>query len=150
METSDETPKEDVGYVRYTELAIDQTGYDTVSAEDGILFMAMDYGYRQPSYNIYGEIESDPDTSLRFYLLNEDGMAEEQDHFTLYQKTGNSYVDITPSDCTISTESFNGDPRLWIDMHSSLLGELTEGDYRAEYGDYTTDFRLTMQDFEVW
>jgi len=150
MEIEDETPRVDIGYTSYTELAIDEMTRESVSEKDGTIFTAMDYKYVQGSYNVYGEIEREPDTSLRFFLMNENGMPDERDHFALYQKTGSGYTDITPSDCTISTETFNNDPRLWVDMHSSLLGELSEGEYRAEYGEYTVDFSLSMQYFEVW
>ncbi len=146
----DETPKEDTGYIQYTELAVDFDAYEPVSVKGDVSFMACDYGYLQESHNIYGEVDRDAETTLRFSLFDPNDAVEEQDHFKLYQQTDNGYTDITPSDHVINAEFSDDDHRLWIDMHSNLLGEMTEGDYRAEYGEYSVDFRLSMQTFEVW
>ena len=148
--TINELPKEDTGYTQYTELAVDQSAYDPSNETDGVTFTALDYRYTQEHYNIYGEIEQDAATALRFRLSSEDHTIDEQNSFRLYQSVGNIFTDITPKDITLDTSFEKDDHYMNLTMQSNTLGEMSEGDYRVEYGDYSVDFRLSVQTYEVW
>ena len=141
-----------IEHVIYEELVVDKNDHEPVSEKDGTTFAAASYEHTKPWYNKSGEIEGEAVTTLYFYLVNQLGMGEpiEQDHFKLYRLTGNEYTEITPSDCIVNTWTNNGDSRLWIGVQSKLIGEMEEGDYRAEYGAYSVDFRLSEQVFEAW
>ncbi len=147
---NNELPQADTGYRQYTELAIDQNAYTPSAETDGVKFTALDCGYTREHYNIYGEIDQDPVSSLRFSLYCEDHPLDEQDSFRLYQSVGNTYTDITPKDLTLDTSFEKDGHYINLTMQSSTLGEMSEGDYRAEYGAYSVDFRLSVQTFEVW
>ncbi len=78
----------------------------------------------------------------------------------LYVKEGDEYVDITPGDFYLETDSSNsrriGDSDVWVEscrfinLNSHELGEPGEHDYRLVFRDYTIDFTLRIQTFEVW
>ena len=139
-----------IDHHEYTRLSIDSSSYEPANKIGSVTFSASDYKYRNESYNIYGEIETEAVTTLSFVLWDEDKTPDEQDFFRLYKADGGEYKEITPSDCAIIVGKGYDENHLYVDMESNALGELTEGDYRAEYGKYSVDFQLSMIREEVW
>ena len=122
------------------------------------------YDYHGNYYNIYGEIDTPQVTQLIFSIryygviegderiyddVNEDELNIKDGDVKLYIKKNGLYTDITPEDAEV--ELYSAD-ELGVDytFKSSRLGELTEGDYKLEYGGYTDEFTLAVQTFEVW
>ncbi len=142
-ETKDETPTVSTGHSEYYKLAIDNSEYDPSKTTDGVTFTAVNYNHVMDKYNIYGEVEEAGVTTLRFGLSCDQDSITEQDSFRLYRKEAGVYIDITPADVSLKTNSQNNDHYLSLYMQSSDIGELAEGDYRAEYGNYSVDFRIS-------
>ncbi len=67
------------------------------------------------------------------------------DKYNIYGEVEEAGVfnDITPADVSLNTYSPNNGHNLSLYMQSSNLGELAESDYRAEYGNYSVDFRIS-------
>ncbi len=150
IEESDETPVASCDPSVHTELAVDCNEYEPSSTLGNVTFSAYNYRYSTERYNIYGETDQPQLTSLFFFLAGEDSTPDEESSFSLYVKDKNGYKEITPRDCQIVVTPDDVHNRLMLEMQSNLLGELTEGDYRAEYGKYSLDFRLSVQTYEVW
>ena len=133
----------------YTELAVDHNEYEPMSEQDGIVMQVVDYQYIPETYNIYGEIDKERQTSINFCLSGDNQNVEEQQNCKLYKIVNDEVVDITPRDIMLVTECEDGDDIVAVSMKSSLIDELDEGDYRIEFGVYQVDFRLTIQTFTV-
>lgn len=133
----------------YTMLGIDESGYSASNTMGSVTIFVYGYDHKDESYNIYGEVKEAAQTTIEFNLVDDSGPIKEQDVFRLYRSEGGSFVDITPSDCTLNADPGDGS-YLSVKMQSSLLGALSEGDYRLEYGIYSVDFRLSEMTYEVW
>ena len=73
----------------------------------------------------------------------------EDGNFKLYVKENGVYKDITPEDAEVEYYSAD-DLGIYYSMKSNLLEELTEGDYKLEYGGYRDEFTLSIQTQVVW
>lgn len=148
----------DFGYVSYSEINVDNSKYESSSQYGTVTFSAYDYQYINADYNLYGEIEQAACTELKFTLIDPENITTKQDTFKLYRSEGSEFKDITPDDLTVDAESNyvtdeDGDLMehyLRVNVSSNSLGELPVGDYRAEYGEYTVDFRLDEIYVEEW
>lgn len=139
----------DIGPNVYTMLGVDESEYSASKTVGSVTMIFCEYDHENAAYNIYGEVDKEEQTTLSFYLIDDNGLAKEQDVFKLYISDGGSFVDITPSDYQLTAEAVDNS-YLSVKMQSSLLGELSEGDYHLEYGLYSVDFRLSEQTYEVW
>lgn len=139
----------DIGPNVYTMLGVDESEYSASKTVGDVTLIFCEYDHENAAYNIYGEVDKEEQTTLSFYLIDDNGLVKEQDVFKLYISDGGSFVDITPSDYQLTAEAVDNS-YLSVKMQSSLLGELSEGDYHLEYGLYSVDFRLSEQTYEVW
>ena len=139
----------DIGPDIYTRLGVDESEYSALKTMGSVTMIFCGVEHKNASYNIYGEVTEEEQTTLNFYLIDDSGPAKEQDVFKLYISENGSFVDITPPDYTLTAEMVD-DSYLSVNMQSSMLGELSEGDYRLEYGIYSVDFRLSELTYEVW
>lgn len=122
-------------------LDIDDSEYEPSHTSEDVTLAVSGYEYKAPWYNIYGEIEEPGYTVLQFYLKCDIHGVEKQDGFSLYRKVDGELVDITPADAVFQYGVELYGRRISVLMQSSKLEELSEGDYRLEYGPYYTDFR---------
>ena len=74
---------------------------------------------------------------------------EEQDGFRLYRNEDGEFVDITPADVSLKAVIQYYGHIITLYMQSSELGGLPAGDYRAEYGPYYVDFKMSEQQYVV-
>ena len=88
-------------------------------------------------------------TVLQFELKCDTQGLEEQDDFRLYRNEDGEFVDITPADAGIKAVIQYYGHMITLYMQSSELGGLPAGDYRAEYGPYYVDFKMSEQQYVV-
>ena len=137
-------------YVKYTELAVDESEYPASKSFDSATFLYSGYNYSYEYRNIYGEIEEEAKTSLSFRIVDRDNTVYPRNSLKLFKLQGDTFVDITPSDAVLSVVKSTDGHDLTVTMESTDLGELEEGDYRVVYEDLDVNFRMTIQTFEVW
>ena len=149
----------------HTELQVDREKSWALEYPQGVKMYAEDYYYRNEKRNIYGEIETPQFTdigfSIKYYgkivgkeIIYEETPEEvlsyiEDGNFKLYVKENGVYKDITPEDAEVEYYSAD-DLGIYYSMKSNLLEELTEGDYKLEYGGYSDEFTLSIQTQVVW
>ena len=149
----------------HTELQVDREKSWALEYPQGVKMYAEDYYYRNENRNIYGEIETPQFTdigfSIKYYgkivgkeIIYEETPEEvlsyiEDGNFKLYVKENGVYKDITPEDAEVEYYSAD-DLGIYYSMKSNLLEELTEGDYKLEYGGYSDEFTLSIQTQVVW
>lgn len=148
-EEKDAPPKESTGHSEYTILDIDHSEYEPSHSSEGVTFSVGRYSRSWDKYNIYGEIEEAGVTTLQFGLECDMHRLAEQDSFRLYRKENGEFVDITPFDVSLKADIDQYGHYITLYMQSTDLGELSEGDYRAEYGPYTVDFKMSNQLYVV-
>ena len=148
-EEKDAPPKESTGHSEYMVLDIDHSEYEPSHSSEGVTFSVGRYSRSWDKYNIYGEIEEAGVTVLQFGLECDLHRLAEQDSFRLYRKENGEFVDITPFDISLKADIGDYGHYMTLYMQSSDLGELYEGDYRAEYGPYSVDFKMSNQLYVV-
>ena len=68
---------------------------------------------------------------------------------TVYRNEDGEFVDITPADVSLKAVIQYYGHIITLYMQSSELGGLPAGDYRAEYGPYYVDFKMSEQPYVV-
>lgn len=143
-----------IGYYIYTVKEIDysdETRYP-VNTFGHLKFKATEYRYTVDRYNIYGEVEAPSSTTLRFDFISDDAPIDvdfSESNVKLFAKVGDNYTDITPADIALTLKKYDNDKGLAIILESSELGDIEEGDYRVECGEYYVDFALAIHTEEV-
>lgn len=159
-------PVMDIPHDQWTELQVDEEKSGPSYLTEGVNMFVHRYDYSCDYYNIYGEIETPQVTGITFYIRNfgvldgderiledipEDEILIDDGDVKLYIKKNGSYADITPEDATVEGYMTASDGTIAdYTFNSSLLGELTEGEYKLEYGGYESEFTLAVQTFEAW
>ena len=165
IEEEEREPLVGIGPSIHTELNVDREKSWALEYPQGVKMYAEDYYYRNEKRNIYGEIETPQFTdigfSIKYYgkivgkeIIYEETPEEvlsyiEDGNFKLYVKENGVYKDITPEDAEVEYYSAD-DLGIYYSMKSNLLEELTEGDYKLEYGGYRDEFTLSIQTQVVW
>ncbi len=166
-------PFSSIDYYRYTELQINEDYSSVVNEQYNTevpVYMGVDrYDYIYPTYNIYKELTAPGEVKLSVMIgttdnsdlwdqMDADAYLEEND-IKLYLKSGDEYIDITPD--TVEFEygfgaQQKGDDGEFYDtyrgyyIHFIDLDELEEEVYKLEIGEFSFEFKLTVQTFEVW
>ena len=165
IEEEEREPLISIGPDIHTERQVDREKSWALEYPQGVKMYAEDYYYRNEKRNIYGEIETPQFTdigfSIKYYgkivgkeIIYEETPEEvlsyiEDGNFKLYVKENGVYKDITPEDAEVEYYSAD-DLGIYYSMKSNLLEELTEGDYKLEYGGYSDEFTLSIQTQVVW
>ena len=158
-------------YYTWTELQVDDDANPNYVTRGEITVGVSSYEYTMGTYNVYHEPKDPQVTTICFAISTDNASGVEgikefdinninADDIRLYVKEGDEYVDITPGDFYLETDSSNsrriGDSDVWVEscrfinINSHELGELGEHDYRLVFRDYSIDFTLRIQTFEVW
>ena len=147
-EEEERKPETGIPYVQWTELQVVE-GANSYEGNDGLRICVSQYDYKYSHYNIYGEINTPQETWLTIYISGNDKLSDEilSGIYDVKLYSGNG--DITPKDFTVET-NYAAENAVTYTLKSNTLGELTEGDYTLEYGDYNVDFELKVQTFEAW
>ena len=164
IEEEEREPLISIGPDIHTELQVDYEKSMPQNPEGVNLFVDR-YDYNYAYHNLYGEIETPQVTEIMFSIrysgkivgderiyeeIPEDEYYIEDGKCKLYIKENDTYKDITPEDATVEVDYYDDWMMANYTLKSSLLGQLTEGDYKLEYGGYSDEFTLAIQTYEVW
>lgn len=170
-EVEETTEQNAIDYHSWTELQVDDDANEHSVTHGDITVAVSSYHYTWATYNVYHELKTPQVTTICFLVATDsdegvEGIKEfdinniSTDDIRLYVKEDGEYVDITPGDLWLETDSWNStkvaEPDVWVEscrfinLNSNELGELGEHEYRLVIMDYTIDFTLRVQFFEVW
>lgn len=144
----DVPPIESTGHSVYYKIDIDHSEYEPSHSSEGVTLTVCEYSHSGAIYN-NGETEEPELTVLQFELKCDTQGLEEQDGFRLYRNEDGEFVDITPADVSLKAVIQYYGHIITLYMQSSELGGLPAGDYRAEYGPYYVDFKMSEQQYVV-
>ncbi len=170
VEDIKETNNGSFSYYKWTELQVYENSPHSVTSGD-VTVSVISYKYTHGTYNVYQEPKDPPVTTICVSVstTGKTGVEDIKDfdinnikpgNIKLYVKEGDEYMDITPGDFGIETESSGktkiAEPDVWIEsgrfinIKSNKLGELGEKEYMLVFEGYTIHFTLKVQTFEEW